>query len=419
MTGPGSARPKPIVHRVPSNTTIKQLYATAFGCCKPDCAEPLFRVNDATGEQLRNSTVAHVHARSEGGPRWNPSTTEEENSHYDNLLLLCEAHSTEIDATPEHYPAELLREWKETELAKFRQQQQNWMISDAQVDEITAASFALRPLLERIAQTIPFSVRMRTRDEALERAAVKASAKRSVRLGALIPPECLESVAAWMVDLHDPIVQVPDGQLRVLVGRMGAGKSEQALQWLEEALEAAQADERVEVPLWFAAREVIGGLESAIVAAIGGDPAGPLRVVVDDLDSISPKEADQLLVEAREIVKVLPRVAVLATSRPGMQLGDHELTRVEQWPTERGGSLLRAVIGDDVPWNLWSHETLELLRSPLTVLGVAARLRSGGDVRISRVKLLADLGRRSSNRDMPTRRPKRRGSILGVSRFVR
>ncbi len=95
-----------------------------------------------------------------------------------------------------------------------------------------------------------------------------------------------------------PYHQVPEGQLRVMVAPMGAGKSEQALRWLEEALHEAGEDAEVEIPVLLAAREVSGRLESVVTAAIGGDPVGACRIAIDDLDSVSLREADYLLNDA-------------------------------------------------------------------------------------------------------------------------
>jgi hypothetical protein len=317
--------------------------------------------------------------------------SEADNRGYDNLLLLCIPHASEIDDTPEHYPADLLRSWKQAEFDKYERQHRSWTLSDDQVAEVVAASFDPRPLLEQIAATLPFSSRMRSRVDALARAAAKARAKRSVRLAALVPPDRVDEVVTWMANHPNPTVHVPEGQLRVLVAPMGAGKSEQALRWLEEALHAAGEDPEVEIPVWLAAREISGGLELVVAAAIGGDPVRACRIVIDDLDSVSPKQADYLLNDARELVQVWPRVSVLATSRPGVPVNNQELLRVDPWPAKRGADLLRLLVGDNIPWGLWSKETVELLESPLSVLAIAVRLNAGGDAKVSRLQLLSDL----------------------------
>jgi hypothetical protein len=226
--------------------------------------------------------------------------SEADNQRYDNLMLLCIPHASEIDDTPKHYPAELLRSWKQAESANYERHHRSWTLSEDQVAKVVAASFDPQPLLEQIAATLPFSARMRSREDALARAAAKARAKRSVRLGALVPPDRVEDVVTWMANHGDLTVQVPEGQLRVLVAPMGAGKSEQALRWLEEALHEAREDTEVEIPVWLAARQISGGLESVVTAAIGADPVRACRIVIDDLDSVGPKEADYLLNEARE-----------------------------------------------------------------------------------------------------------------------
>lgn len=143
MTGSTSdseTRP-PIEHLVPKDSTVKQLYATAYRCAKPDCQEPLYRMNNDTGEWILNSTVAHIHARRENGPRWDPDMSEAENRDAANLLLLCQPHSFEIDATPGHFPPDLLRQWKQAQLDEHASLGKQWTINDAEVAEVIAVSF--------------------------------------------------------------------------------------------------------------------------------------------------------------------------------------------------------------------------------------------------------------------------------------
>jgi hypothetical protein len=51
-----------------------------------------------------------------------------------------------------------------------------------------------------------------------------------------------------MAEQDDPVVEVPEGLLRVLVAPMGAGKSEHASRWWDEGLSAAQGDDEIEIP---------------------------------------------------------------------------------------------------------------------------------------------------------------------------
>jgi hypothetical protein len=390
VTSAGSRPRKLIEHRLPSETTIKRLYATAFGCCKPGCGQGLFRLNESTGAWLLNSRVAHIHARREGGGRWDPMMSEDDNRSYENLLLLCIPHASEIDDTPDHYPPELLRSWKQAELDNYLQRSRSWTLSDAQAAEVAAASFDPGPLLEQIAATLPRSARVRSREDALAYAVARARAKRSVRLAALVPAGRVEDVVSWMQNNSEPVVQVPEGQLRVLVAPMGAGKSEHALRWLEEGLSTARENADVEIPVWLDARQITGDLETVIIAATGA-AVKACRVVIDDLDSIGPKEADDLLNDARELVQVWPRLSVLATSRPGLAVSEEELLKADPWPAERGADLLRLLVAEPMLWGLWSPETETLLKSPLSVLALAARLNAGGSAKVSRLQLLSDL----------------------------
>lgn len=133
-----------IEHRVPTPATIKQLYGTAFRCGAPACQKPLYRVSDETGEYILNSRVAHIHARSENGPRWSAEMSEDDNRDASNLIPLCEQHAWEIDATASHFPADLLREWKAAQLAEYQQLQKSWTPTDDEVDEIRQVSFTAK-----------------------------------------------------------------------------------------------------------------------------------------------------------------------------------------------------------------------------------------------------------------------------------
>ncbi|WP_326612283.1 hypothetical protein OG949_25735 [Streptomyces scopuliridis] len=120
---------------------MKQLYGTAFRCGKPDCQRPLFRLDNETGDRTLNSRVAHIHARREGGPRWNPGMPDEANRSGENLLLLCIEHSYEIDDNAARFPPEMLREWKAAQLAEHDQIQRSWHLSNDEAAEASALSF--------------------------------------------------------------------------------------------------------------------------------------------------------------------------------------------------------------------------------------------------------------------------------------
>lgn len=141
MTESVPERRKPVSHRKPEPATVRELYGTAFRCGKPDCGRPLYTMNNDTGETLLNSQVAHICARSEGGPRWDPQMSEEENRSAANLIPLCLEHAREIDVTPEHYPVKLLREWKQAQIAEHFKVQKAWPLTDDEAERVVEASF--------------------------------------------------------------------------------------------------------------------------------------------------------------------------------------------------------------------------------------------------------------------------------------
>jgi hypothetical protein len=82
-------------------------------CYAPDCQEPVVRFKK--GQPRVNVQIAHIRAKSSGGPRYEgpPMSTRELDS-FGNLLLLCKPDHDLIDYGPtlDEYPTELLQAWK-------------------------------------------------------------------------------------------------------------------------------------------------------------------------------------------------------------------------------------------------------------------------------------------------------------------
>lgn len=83
-----------------SNPEIKKLYGLAAGRCSI-CKINVFSNKVHIGE------MAHIIAKSTRGPRGNEKLTSNSNS-YENLILLCPSHHTEVDQNPDHYTVEHL-----------------------------------------------------------------------------------------------------------------------------------------------------------------------------------------------------------------------------------------------------------------------------------------------------------------------
>lgn len=87
-----------------SSKELKKLYALSAGLCNI-CNKNLFENDVHIGE------MAHVIARSSNGPRGESKLKYEINS-YENLILLCANHHTEVDQNPNRYTVEVLLEIK-------------------------------------------------------------------------------------------------------------------------------------------------------------------------------------------------------------------------------------------------------------------------------------------------------------------
>lgn len=87
-----------------ANPEIKKLYGLAAGRCSI-CKVNLFDNDVHIGE------MAHIIAKNTGGARGSQSLSSDRNS-YDNLILLCANHHTEVDQNPDRYTVEVLHKIK-------------------------------------------------------------------------------------------------------------------------------------------------------------------------------------------------------------------------------------------------------------------------------------------------------------------
>jgi hypothetical protein len=104
----------------------------------------LYREDEFTGAWVLNSRICHIHARSEGGPRWDPAQSEDENRAAENLVLMCLEHASAIDErdSVSAYPAELLRNWKNEQIQDYQQRIAGWPLTTAMADEAVAVSLS-------------------------------------------------------------------------------------------------------------------------------------------------------------------------------------------------------------------------------------------------------------------------------------
>jgi|ERR1035437_142787 hypothetical protein len=78
----------------PTDSTIKKLFAFSNNrCAFPDCTNAIVDRNTLT----TTGKVCHIKAKSNLGPRWDKSQTDEERHGFQNLILLCGKHHDIVD----------------------------------------------------------------------------------------------------------------------------------------------------------------------------------------------------------------------------------------------------------------------------------------------------------------------------------
>lgn len=102
------------MNRQEFSTAVRKIIKAESGpfCSRPSCRQYLQIYSEPDNNDARLYEVAHIHAASPGGPRFDPNMTAEETGHADNAILLCPTCHTEIDRCPQLYTAQVVRAWK-------------------------------------------------------------------------------------------------------------------------------------------------------------------------------------------------------------------------------------------------------------------------------------------------------------------
>ncbi len=84
----------------------------AYRCSSPTCrAQTVFPHADGAKSVL-TGVAAHICAAAPGGPRYDPSQSQEDRKSAANGIWLCHSCSDRVDKDPRTFPADMLREWK-------------------------------------------------------------------------------------------------------------------------------------------------------------------------------------------------------------------------------------------------------------------------------------------------------------------
>src|SRR5260370_20169421 len=79
---------------------------------RASCGRPTVGPQSSESKATLVGEAAHICAASTGGPRFDPSMTDEERRSPDNGVWHCANCATEIDKDPARFPVSLLRRWK-------------------------------------------------------------------------------------------------------------------------------------------------------------------------------------------------------------------------------------------------------------------------------------------------------------------
>jgi len=100
--------------------SVKLLLAMRSGnlCANPDCACTLGSDNKDKSGDVVVGEAAHIRGEKPKAARYDPTMTDDERNHSDNLIYLCPTCHTLVDKQRDRFSVELLHEWKSSHEAK-------------------------------------------------------------------------------------------------------------------------------------------------------------------------------------------------------------------------------------------------------------------------------------------------------------
>jgi uncharacterized protein YecT (DUF1311 family) len=108
-----------VARKDPTPATLKALFAKSGNrCAFPKCNNALVDdLNIYIGE------LCHIHAVAKRDARYDPTKSDQQLRHYDNLMLMCHPHHKRVDAREDFYSADTLRAMKAEHEACYEQDQ--------------------------------------------------------------------------------------------------------------------------------------------------------------------------------------------------------------------------------------------------------------------------------------------------------
>jgi hypothetical protein len=173
--------------------------------------------------------------------------------------------------------------------------------------------------------------------------------------------------------LPDALSRLTPGELVVLTGPLGSGKSDLADRWLLDTARDYAANSGRPIPLWLAASSVSGSLEAHVLAELGGAAVlveHGVDLVFDGLDE-RLGDAASLLEQARGLVAAFPRSRAVLSAREGVSVPATCAFPVGPWDEDVALDLVAAVAGGGSRWQVahgWPPSLRDAVRRPLFAL---------------------------------------------------
>ena len=203
----------------------------------------------------------------------------------------------------------------------------------------------------------------------------RSAARRAVRLRAFDLDEA--TLRPYLDRIPSP--DVPEGQVVVLVGDYGAGKSEMAETWHRAAITALGEADAGPLPVWLYARDLVGQtIEHAVDRQIGAiwRRGRGAWIVIDGLDETDRAAAAQAILEgARILSRSQVGVRILLTTRPGiLNPADDEMEEAPLLSEEEALELVELAGGEPHATWQWTAEMRATTRRPLFALAAGSML---------------------------------------------
>lgn len=121
MTPKKPPQKAPSLTRNYTQKTLKVLFALSGNqCAYPKCTNTVIEPATEQSDAHVSAQICHIYAISADGPRGKSGLTQAALNAPDNLILLCSHHHGIVDGQHETYPADTLKQWKQTHEAEMQ-----------------------------------------------------------------------------------------------------------------------------------------------------------------------------------------------------------------------------------------------------------------------------------------------------------